>query len=508
MEEYSMNKKRLQMLSFSLALVVLAAAIGWIAGTTIRSPAEAAARTAAPPPSPILVPVEQRILSATVVTRGAARYGSPLSLSISKSELKPHIGTITTVPARNSEFAEGDVVLTISGRPVFILRGETPAFRDMSKSVTGQDVLQLEEALSRIGFEPGAIDGTFDEQTGAAVAAWYQSNGWEPFGPTEAQLGELSRVEEALESALNASLKAEDDISHAMIAVEAARAAAESDRLKAQSNVNAAQLTLDRLLMDEATTRERREQATADLEQAKSSAKAVELTGEVLVNAAQNVLKLAEREAESAGRRVARLGARLDSVRASTGTQVPLDEILFASSLPVRVEELLLQVGELASGPLLIVTNNQLIIDSSLSLADASLVKKGMSVLIDEPELGIEATGVVERIAGSPGTDGVDGYHVYFETFVDQTEAALEGFSLRLTIPVETTGGAVTAVPVSALSLAPDGTSRIQIDSRGVLAYITVEPGFSADGYVEVTSSNGKLEPGQLVVVGYEQAEQ
>ncbi len=60
------------------------------------------------------------------------------------------------------------------------------------------------------------------------------------------------------------------------------------------------------------------------------------------------------------------------------------------------------------------------------------------------------------------------------------------------------------AVPISALSLAADGTSRVQVDNNGSLEFITVEPGLSADGYVEVRPVNGVLTPGQLVVIGYE----
>jgi hypothetical protein len=78
---------------------------------------------------------------------------------------------------------------------------------------------------------------------------------------------------------------------------------------------------------------------------------------------------------------------------------------------------------------------------------------------------------------------------------------------LRLTIPVESTGGVVTAVPISALSLAADGTSRVQIDNNGSLEYVVVEPGLSADGFVAVTAVDSTLTAGQLVVIGFEQEE-
>jgi hypothetical protein len=87
---------------------------------------------------------------------------------------------------------------------------------------------------------------------------------------------------------------------------------------------------------------------------------------------------------------------------------------------------------------------------------------------------------------------------------VDETPVALEGFSLRLTIPVESTGGKVAVVPVSALSLAADGTTRLQVEKDGILEFVTVEPGLSADGFVAVTHIDGSLAPGQLVVIGFE----
>jgi multidrug efflux pump subunit AcrA (membrane-fusion protein) len=183
---------------------------------------------------------------------------------------------------------------------------------------------------------------------------------------------------------------------------------------------------------------------------------------------------------------------------------VPADEVIFVPTVPFRIEQVNAVVGDAASGPLLTITNHQLVIDSSLRLEEAPLIRPGMPVAIDEPDLGIKATGVVGTVADTPGTFGVDGFHIYFEVLVDETPTLLEGVSLRLTVPVESTGGAVMAVPVSALSLAADGTSRVQVDNSGTLEFITVEPGLSADGFVEVSPIDGTLTPGQLVVVGYE----
>jgi hypothetical protein len=211
---------------------------------------------------------------------------------------------------------------------------------------------------------------------------------------------------------------------------------------------------------------------------------------------------LAEFDLKVASERAARAERELAAARARIGVQVPADEVVFIPSLPVRVHEVTAAVSASASGPIISVTDNQLSIDSQLPIGPAARVKPGMKVTIDEQALGIKANGVVETVANTPGTRGVDGYHFYLGVKVESTPVSLAGFSVRLTIPIETSKGTVTAVPTSAVSLAVDGTSRVLVDRGGKMEYVTVQPGLSAGGYVEVTAPDGKLAPGQLVVVG------
>ena len=81
---------------------------------------------------------------------------------------------------------------------------------------------------------------------------------------------------------------------------------------------------------------------------------------------------------------------------------------------------------------------------------------------------------------------------------------SLAGFSVRLTIPIETSKGAVTAVPTSALWLAATEHRACWSIAAERLEYVTVQPGLSAGGYVEVTALDGRLVPGEFVVVGYQ----
>jgi multidrug efflux pump subunit AcrA (membrane-fusion protein) len=373
-------------------VVVIAALAGWLAGELIRSPAEVAAQRTPPEPSPILVPVEERLLSSDVVTRGTARFGSPQALTLATSDLKSGHRIVTRLPATGANLAEGDVVLTVSDRPVFLFQGRTPSYRDLGPGVAGKDVRQLEAALDRIGVAPGRVDGLFDAETEQAVATLYSRVGFDPVQATEAQLQAIRPLEAEL----------------------------------------------------------------------------------------------------------------LDNARAGAGIQFPADELIFVRSAPVRVTELSVDRGDPPKDPLMTVTDVIVAIDSSLPVEEAPLVRPGMKVLIDEPDLGIEETGVVSEVAETPGTEGVDGFHVYIEILVDGAPPSLVGASLRLTIPIESTKGAVLAVPVSALSLGPDGASRVQRVTDGKAEFVRVEPGLSAGGFVEVAPLDGTLEPGDLVVVGFE----
>lgn len=577
-----MTKNRVVVLSVALATIAVVAIVAWVAGSHIESPADAAARTAPPTPSPILIPVEKRVLGSSIVTRGTARFGLPQPISIAPSTLKAQAGLITTLPLRNTQFAEGDVILTASGRPVFALQGHVPAYRDLAPAIAGDDVRQLEQGLKRLGFDPGPVDGIYDQQTSAAVAKWYRSKGLEPFGPTREQLASIRTLEREWADAVKIQLATAATALAAAPAIESARATAElnnrtvsvelaariaerqtlekslradatlaveDERAKAAYANTAADADLAAQIADRAFVEldprqpeTARITANAKLEVARAAAhrtkiagqlavqaaeraamsvgeklkkaegaetsgrmaeKSTRLEGEKIVRAAVDAQKLAELDAKLAADRARQLAADLDVARRKIGIQVPVDELVFIRNFPVRVEEVKAVVGGPALATVLTVTDNQLAVDSSLSLEAAPLVKPGMPVVIDEQALGAKATGVVETVASTPGTRGVDGFHIYMEVKVDPTPVKLDGFSVRLTIPVKSTQGAVTAVPISAVSLAADGTSRVQVKRKDALEYIQVTPGLSADGYVEVTPVNGRLEPGELIVVGY-----
>lgn len=574
-----MASRQIKTFATLLGLAASAALGALIASRTIESPADVAARTAPPAPSPILVPIERRVLSTDIVARGTARFGRPIPLSVVPSNLKVNPGRIATLPLRSAAVEEGQVILTASGRPVLVLAGTVPTFRDLGPGVVGDDVRLLEEALARLGFAPGPIDGTYDAATARAVAAWYSARGFEPFGPTREQQAVIATLERDWADAMRAKLAATAAAAAAAEGVAVARAAGDqligaaslenatraadrrtagengragaslrvdTERARAELAMAAAEAELRARIAERATIvldprqpEMARLQAEAQLETARSAHERARLDGELavrtaeqesqlggarqrqaeitlrsarleaakLVRAAADAQKIADFDAALAIERADRLAAELAQAKARIGVQVPADELVFIPSLPVRVEEIIATIGSPASGPVLSVTDNQLAVDSALPVETAPLVRLGMPVAIDERALGVRARGTVQMIDGSPGTRGVDGFHFYMEVKVEEAPMRLEGLSVRLTIPVESTAGAVLAVPVTAVSLGADGGSRVQVLRNGTLDYIAVTPGLSAGGFVEIRPLSEPLEPGQMVVVGYQAAE-
>ena len=606
-------------LTIGLAGVVLLAIVAWLIGGRIRSPAQIAAETAAPNPSLITVPVEERVLFTEVIVRGTVRYGAPQTVTLATSTVKQGSDIVSKPPRVGASLREGAVAMSVSGRPVFVLRGGEPMNRDLGQGATGRDVRQLEVSLVRLGFDPGSVDGRYDSATAAAVAAWYQKAGWGPFGATDAQTEQLRAALATAASARDALLQAKlalqvathpatqaeinqartdsvaataavdtaslaiksadadakaarekvgtarDAVSLATVNGARDTAAAEADLAEKQAalttaieaqadaqaalaaappgapNLDALQAALSdataavivaRRHADAATAAvtAEREAARTSIAQAQTDADAASRAATLAaaqLTRARKALVEARRQAGLAKARVViltrpgdttlqrqivaaaesdvgRANADAARVAARAGVQVPADELLFFPTLPLRVDDSAVKRGDSASATVMTVSNSQLAADSSLSIADAKLVRVGLPVKIEDQELAITVRGTVTRVADKPGTDKVDPTRVYLEVTPRSAPASLVGASVRLSIAVQSTKGRVLAVPLSALSVAADGSTRVQVDrGGGKTEYVTVEPGLASNGLVEVQPVGGAtLEAGDLVVVG------
>ena len=226
--------KRTGLLAVCTASIVAIGGGGFVLGRQVKSPADAAAEAAPPTASRLAVPVERRVLAATLITRGDVRFGDPKPVVLPPSALKANLGNLVTLAAtKGQEIEAGKRVLEVAGRPVLALVGSTPAYRDLRPGDQGDDVRQLEDGLSKLGFDPGAVDGRYDNATEKGVAAWYRNLGYEPFGPTETQRTQLQTLRDS-------TTRAADGVRNAQRAYDNAARPSQSRVLQADEAVRSA----------------------------------------------------------------------------------------------------------------------------------------------------------------------------------------------------------------------------------------------------------------------------
>lgn len=170
--------KHARFFSLLLAMALLVGA-GWWARGRIKTPGELDS-DAAIEPSYITATVEMRVLSTNIRTRGDV-------VSIGSVDVRAgtYVGSgepiVTRAPPQpGARVREGDVIAEVALRPVFVLQGSIPVFRDLTPDADGADVRQLQAALRRLGFDPGPVDGHYRSRTSDAVRAFYQGAGFEP----------------------------------------------------------------------------------------------------------------------------------------------------------------------------------------------------------------------------------------------------------------------------------------------------------------------------------------
>ncbi len=137
------SRQRRRLLVFMLFLVVsaLLVGLGVVVGSRLQSPEQLAALAEPPPPSPVQVEVEERVLESVVVLRASLAEVEPEGVSLPLEG-----GSVVTSVAKSGgeTVSLGDLLLTVEGRPRIALEGDFPFYRDLAPGDEGPDVLQLE----------------------------------------------------------------------------------------------------------------------------------------------------------------------------------------------------------------------------------------------------------------------------------------------------------------------------------------------------------------------------
>ena len=111
-------------------------------------------------------------------------------------------GVVTALPTPGTSLTQGSHVYTVAGNNTYLLHGATPAWRAFEEGMSdGEDVTQLETALSELGYFDATPNAHFDWNTIAAIKKWQKAltltqNGTLPLGtvlfaPEDLRIGAL-----------------------------------------------------------------------------------------------------------------------------------------------------------------------------------------------------------------------------------------------------------------------------------------------------------------------------
>lgn len=174
-------------------------------------------------------------------------------------------------------------------------------------------------------------------------------------------------------------------------------------------------------------------------------------------------------------------------------------EVRFAAS-DVRVNEILADIGSSvqAATPVLGLSSIEKIVVLELPAVDQGVVTVGDTVIVELPD-GTETPATVSSVSET-ARQGQAGTVFRIEILLDDPTVAInyEQAPVDVTVVSDSVED-VIAVPVSALLALREGGYAIEVmESDGSTRLIAADPGFFADGYVEIEAD---VQPGDLVVV-------
>lgn len=452
------SRPSLLRLAVVMAVGVLCAGLG--AGA-MRLMQPAAASGSAEPIT-VTVAVQQGPLTESVTARANITYRN--STAIDLSTLSSEV--ITDVAVKQGDtVAEGARLVDIAERPVIVLAGPIPMYRDLQLGDHGKDVAQLNAALKRQGYEAPGGD-QYTANTAKALVSLYGRLGYASPSPPSDRQAAVQNAQQSLDDANTALAQAKaatssSDVLQARLAVAQAQQAAAADPSSA-----VAKLTLQAAQQQLADARHPPAVASAQAE----------------VSSAQKALAAA---------------------KARCVAQAPRAEIVFAASLPARVTSAVPSLGQHTDGLVVQLGAGALQASIGLSPAQHGRVKVGQAVQFTSDDGVTTATGVVKSVASAAqvDTDGNSSYPVVASLEGDDTALANQNAVANITIAA--TAADVLHVPVAAIITDPSGATFVdwcpqQFSSDG-MQRLEVTVGMVANGQAEIRSPS--IHSGDLVVM-------
>ncbi|MDR1293818.1 MAG: hypothetical protein LBK59_02480 [Bifidobacteriaceae bacterium] len=425
-------------------------------------------------------PVAIRDLTSSLVVRGTVVESDTVVVKVQSERLR---GIVTRLPVEAGEsVASGGVVAGVAGRPLFVLPGTVPAYRDIVPGDEGVDVRQVQKALVDLGHLDGEGEtGSFDVSTQRSVREFYRSAGYKAW-TTEDLLAETGSFIEAAEAT-----------------VTSAERKLVSDRATLSAMIEA---RVESKLEGEATAGAPESDSTPGSGATASAADIAQMRQQVRYSKAD----LAEAE------------AALAAVQSAAGVCLPLAEIVFVAKLPAIVREVTSAVGDdivAAGGQVATLITGVPRIQAVVPQGSQGGLRAGLRVRVDDDVNAREAGGTVGEVGvfrpagsslGESAEDVVQQLSGY--PLVVDTDAPLDvswsGLDVRVTVTLGSTDGPVLVVPLIAVHDGADGVQSVTVSAdEGSMREVAVHVGMVVDGTAEVAPEvPGTLDVGDKVMVG------
>ncbi|MGW1158180.1 peptidoglycan-binding protein [Streptomyces sp. NPDC002519] len=454
------------------AAAVLATLGGLGAALVVKSPAQVAAEAAAPRPDVLSAPVEYRVLTSSIITRGEVVAGQSLQVAPQGAAGEGAARSVVTkISVKTGDpLKAGQVLMEVSARPVFTLQGSLPVYRDLRPGATGDDVSQLQRALRDLGHDtaPDPV-GRFGSGTKAALNSLYSTLGYDP---VSAERGDGDTVEGAQAQVTDAE-RALEDAKDALTEATSPHQDSGSEQGDAAGGGAA--------------------RGGADTG---SLSKAVRRAQEDLADARK----------------------KLADAKAAAGPMLPAAEVVFLEDFPARVDAVSAKVGEDVSGTAMTVSAGKLVVQAHVPQYQKDLIRPGRKAEIYSEVSGTSATGEVTSVSDAPATSqeqgqggasgaaqGQDASGRLVEITPDKPlNARLTGQDVRVTVIAASTGRKALVVPITAISAGSDGRTTVTVlETAGKRRRVEVRTGTAGDGFVAVVPVTVKaLAEGDQVVTG------
>ncbi|NUT32423.1 MAG: HlyD family efflux transporter periplasmic adaptor subunit [Hamadaea sp.] len=123
--------------------------------------------------------VTRQTLLDTKSVDGTLGYGDAAALAARLN------GTLTQLPYAGSVFQRGNALFKVDNKPVVLMYGAVPAYRNLGVGDEGPDVKQLEQNLKALGYKGFTVDDEYTSDTADAVEEWQEDLGLDETGRVE-----------------------------------------------------------------------------------------------------------------------------------------------------------------------------------------------------------------------------------------------------------------------------------------------------------------------------------